>query len=180
MRAPARRERTRGYDQSATRYGTKGGGETNQSDAGGEGAGAQEARVRPRLKLPSVPGAVRAGPEAACGKARARVLRRRPRPTSQRSSPPSVTSPQPPCSLHASPRGDAETEEGIPSESYKPTLPTPAAAPPHIQTLAKWRGGEGGGHSACASEAATWGGARNAFGPTPAARANRNHCSVVR
>lgn len=73
--------------------------------------------MKPRLKLPSLPRAVRPGPEAACGEARVRGPRGRPGPASRRSSPPSAASPQPPCRRRVSPRGDTETEEGIPGES---------------------------------------------------------------
>lgn len=115
MRVPAHRERTRGRDQSADAYGPKGGDAANQRGAGGEGAGAAEARVRPNLGLPSLPGAVRPGPEATCGEAAASS--RGPDPLPRARPSPSVAPPQPPCSLRASPRTDTEIEMGVPSES---------------------------------------------------------------
>lgn len=176
--ATARRERTRGCDQSADAYGAKGGGAANQRGAGGEGAGAAEARVRPSLGLPSLPGAVRLGPEAACGEVPARGLQQRPGPTSQSSSPALSSASAATLLTQCLTSCGHRDQDGNPKRELQPTLPTPAAAPPHIQTPAKWRGGKGGGHSACASEAETRGGTRDSFGPTPTGRANRNPALV--
>lgn len=123
--APARRERTRGCDQSADALGAKGGGAANQRGAGGEGAGAAEARVRPSLRLPSLPGAVRPGPEAACREAPARGLQERPGPTSQSSSPALSSAPAAtlltPCLTSCGHRD----RDGNPKQELQPTLPTP-------------------------------------------------------
>lgn len=126
---------------------------------GGSCGSSREAE--PRAALASLLGAVRLGLEAACG------LQQRPGPTSQSSSPALSRAPAAtlltPCLTSCGHRD----RDGNPKRELQPTLPTPAAAPPHIQTPAKWRGGKGGGHSACASEAETRGGARDRFWSHP-------------
>nr|XP_048297423.1 uncharacterized protein LOC125405082 [Myodes glareolus] len=142
----------------------------NTVRAVGPGAPRTDARVRPisgrrASGCPRFP--ERSGPalRRRAGRRRRAASRRGPDPLPRARPPPSAAPPRPPCSLRASPRADTETETGIPSKSCTRHYPLLAAAPPHIQTPAKWRGGKGGGHSACASEAETRGGARDALGP---------------
>lgn len=86
---------------------------------GGSWGGSREAEPPAAL----LPGAVGPSPEAACGEAPARGLKLGPGPTSQRPPPPSAAAPQSLCSLHASPRGDTETEKGTLGESCSRPYP---------------------------------------------------------
>lgn len=66
--------------------------------------------MRPSLKLPWLPGAVRPGPAAACGEAPERGRTHRPAPTSQRSSPPRGRPAHPMPHLAGTPRPRRESQ----------------------------------------------------------------------
>lgn len=185
LRAPARRERTRGFDQSADACGAQGGGAASHRGAGREGAGAREARVRPSRKLPQLPGAVRPGPaqpgpEAACGGSPGA----RPQAEAQTHLPaivpflgrvPAAAS-LAPCltSWGRRDRGGNPKRELQPTTTHSSRCSASHSNPGKMARRLRLRpqrmceGGRGVGRG------------QECFGPAPAARANRNPGSVLR